>query len=158
MHRGKRSRRRGSCPHNSGTTTRISVGALAAPHTPRHGSPPNAKTTRSSQWISFRFLVEAMIGRSFRFLREATGIGNGVRRLHAVSITSIPGPPGSPLIFIRPHKFELNRYASPVTLAVRLAACYYALFDNDGGREPDCLATGSRAGVAQSVEQPPCKR
>jgi len=78
-----------------------------------------------------------------------------VRRLDAVSITSIPGPPGSPLIFYsaglspayRPHKFELNRYASPVTLAVRLAACYYALFDNDGGREPDCLATGSRAGV-----------
>ena len=46
----------------------------------------------------------------------------------------------------------------PVTLAVSLAACYYAVFDNDRGRKPDCLSTCSRAGVAQLVEQPPCKR
>ena len=68
----------------------------------------------------------------------------------------LPGEPGTELI---ENAVEPPYYiTSPVTLAVRLAACYYALFDNDGGREPGCLATGSRAGVAQSVEQPPCKR
>jgi hypothetical protein len=55
------------------TATLMGVGALAAPHAPRHGSPPTNKTISRLQYTSFRFLDEAMIGRSSRFLGEATG-------------------------------------------------------------------------------------
>jgi hypothetical protein len=43
MHQGKRSRWKGRSLNSKTTTVWMSVGALAAPHTPRHGSPPDAK-------------------------------------------------------------------------------------------------------------------